>query len=113
MSAPPARKTAALGRIQLAMGWDGRTSLRLGADPASQDGLGIEDEEALPQRGDRYLRAMRDGRALASDWVRLDHGKVQSWRVEFGSAGDSLPSLRIADLALPEGDEAWAFSASR
>ncbi|MBW8887870.1 MAG: chitobiase/beta-hexosaminidase C-terminal domain-containing protein [Fibrobacteres bacterium] len=113
MPAPPAGKSAAAGRIQLAMGWDGRTSLRLGADAGSQDGLGTEDEEALPQRGDRFLRAMRDGRALASDWVRLDGGVVQRWRVEFGSAGDSLPSLRIADLSLPAGDEAWAFSASR
>src|SRR6185369_3143114 len=27
--------------------------------------------------------------------------------------GDSLPSLRIAELSLPEGDEAWAFSPTR
>jgi len=113
MPASPAGKSASAGRIQLAMGWDGRASLRLGADPASHDGLGTEDEEALPQRGDRYLRAMRDGRALASDWVRLDGGEVQRWSVEFGSAGDSLPSLRIADLSLPDGDEAWAFSPTR
>lgn len=111
--APPAAKIAAAGRIRMAMGWDGRSSLRLGADLASRDGLGVEDEVALPQRGDRYLRAVRDGHALASDWVRLDRGAVQRWRVEFGSAGDSLPSLRVADLSLPEGDEAWAFSYSR
>src|SRR6185369_11483321 len=101
------------GRIRLAMGWDGRSSLCLGADAASRDGLGTEDEEALPQRGNRFLRANREGSSLASDWVRLDHKGVQRWRVEFGSAGDSLPSLRIAELSLPEGDEAWAFSPTR
>jgi hypothetical protein len=110
---PAAAKVASAGRIRMAMGWDGRSSLRLGADLASRDGLGVEDEVALPQRGDRYLRAVRDGHALASDWVRFNRGGVQRWRVEFGSAGDSLPSLRVADLALPDGDEAWAFSASR
>jgi hypothetical protein len=110
--APPA-KAASAARIQMALGWDGRASLRLGADPAARDGLGVEDEEALPQFGSRYLRAMREGRALASDWIKLDRGTVQRWQVEFGSAGDSLPSLRVADLSLPEGDVAWALSPAR
>jgi hypothetical protein len=50
---------------------------------------------------------------LASDWVRLDRAEVQTWSIQFGSAGDSLPSLHVSDLLLPAGDEAWAVSESR
>jgi hypothetical protein len=112
-SAPPAEKAAAPDRIQLALGWNGAASLRLGAEAASHDGLGIEDEQALPRFGSLYLHAMREGHALSADWVKLNRQDVQRWFVDFGSEGDSLPSLRIAELTLPAGDEAWAFSPSR
>jgi hypothetical protein len=115
-STPPptaAAKPSAAGRIQISMGWDGRSSLSLGADPLSSDGFGVEDEVSLPQQGDRFLRIVRNGRSLASDWVRLDRAGAQTWVVQFGSAGDTLPSLRVADLLLPAGDEAWAVSRSR
>ena len=115
-STPPptaSAKSAAAGRIQISLGWDGRSTLSLGADALASDGFGVEDEVSLPQQGDRFLRIVRGGRSLASDWVRLDRAGVQSWTVQFGSASDTLPSLQVPDLLLPPGDEAWAVSRSR
>lgn len=115
-STPPSTasaKSAAAGRIQISLGWDGRSALSLGADAFASDGFGVEDEVSLPQQGDRYLRIVRNGRSLASDWVRLDRAGVQTWTVQFGGGSDTLPSLQVPDLLLPPGDEAWAVSYSR
>jgi hypothetical protein len=38
---------------------------------------------------------------------------VQVWSIQFGSAGDSLPSLHVPELLLPADYEAWAVSDSR
>jgi hypothetical protein len=113
-SAPPAAgKSASESRIQMSLGWNDRPTLSLGADPLSADGFGMEDEVSLPQQGNRFLRAMRNGRGLASDWVRLNRAQVQVWSIQFGSAGDSLPSLHVPELLLPADYEAWAVSDSR
>lgn len=116
-STPPATqaagKFASTGRIQLSLGWNPEPTLSLGADRFSADGYGVEDEVALPPQGSRFLRAIRNGRGLSSDWVRLEGQKAQTWQIQFGSDGDSLPYLHIPEVQLPQGYEAWAVSDSR
>jgi hypothetical protein len=106
-------KASADGEVRLSLGWGARAPLNLGADFASRDAVGLEDEEALPRRGARYLRAVREGKALVSDWIRLERDGIQRWNVSLGGEGDSLPSLRVGDAELPDGYEAWALAPAR
>lgn len=99
--------------MHMSLGWGTRGPLRLGADWTSQTSLGIEDELALPGRERLSLNAVRDGRALVSDWVRMEYAGVSTWKVAMGGSGDSLPPLKVGGQELPEGWEAWALAPSR
>lgn len=108
------KKIGGAGRTSLSMGWGGSSSLRLGADFISSDGLGLEDEFSLPRhKGELSIRALRNGSSLNSDWVRLNPEGIQEWKVAMEGSGDSLPSLRILAQELPDGHETWAVSLSR
>lgn len=108
------KKEGAVNRIQLSMGWGMSRILRLGADWTSSEGLGVEDEFSLPQRNKGlFMAAMRQGRALSSDWVRLDQNGIQEWKVAMGGTGDSLPPLKVLAQDLPAGYETWAVSPAR
>jgi hypothetical protein len=108
------KPAAGAARISLSLGWGPTRSLRLGADYQSADGLGREDEFSLPRRNQGvFLRALREGSGLVSDWVRLRHDGIQQWKIAMEGSGDSLPPLRILDQELPDGYEAWAVSPSR
>ncbi|GEM_PF-3468387 len=101
------------GRINLSLGWGATRSVRLGADPTSADGLGLEDEFSLPRRGGVFMQALRNGNGLTTDWVRLRQDEIHEWKVAMDGAGDSLPPLRILEQDLPAGYETWAVSPSR
>jgi hypothetical protein len=105
---------AAPASISLAFG--DAPAVRLGASVHGSDGLGFEDEGALPGlfAKDRF-RAVRQGRGLASDWVRMERDKVLEWRVlpSLGREDDLAPSLRVLEQSLPDGYEAWAVSHAR
>ncbi|MEO6096357.1 MAG: chitobiase/beta-hexosaminidase C-terminal domain-containing protein [Fibrobacteria bacterium] len=108
------KASAGSGNIRMTLGCGLTRSLVLGADPLSSDGLGREDEFSLPRRDQgTFLRALRDGSGLASDWVRLRLDGIQEWKVALDGSGDSLPALRVLDQDLPEGYETWAVSPSR
>ena len=105
-------KFGAVAKVQLSLGW-GAGTLRLGADWTSSDAVDMEDETALPGRGGMTLNALREGHSLVTDWIHMERDGIQQWQVAMGSAGDSLPPLRIGEQELPEGFEAWAISPSR
>jgi hypothetical protein len=111
----PAIKEAAWAAAPAAMSlvFGDAPALRLGASVRSSDGLGFEDEGDLPGFSARdRLRAVRQGRGLASDWVRLERDKVLEWRVlpSLGRKDAAAPSLRVLEQSLPEGYEVWALS---
>jgi len=109
-----ARSGAAADEIHLAMGWGASKTLRLGAAWAAQDGLGTEDELELPhEKAMTYLKAVRNGRSLSSDWIHLVRDGILQWKVAMGGIGDSLPPLKILEQDLPAGYETWAVSKSR
>jgi hypothetical protein len=60
-----------------------------------------------------FMQAMREGRGLVSDWVRMRPDGIQEWKVAMGGTGDSLPPVRILAQDLPDGYETWAVSPSR
>ncbi|MDB5106889.1 MAG: hypothetical protein JWP91_4578 [Fibrobacteres bacterium] len=110
-----AMKKPGAGRgISLSLGWGATRTLSLGADYASADALGLEDEYALPRRNNGpSMRAIRGGRGLVSDWIRLSQDGIQEWKIAMSGSGDSLPPLRILGQDVPEGYETWAVSPSR
>ena len=59
------------------------------------------------------MKALRQGKALSTDWIRLNQGGVQQWKVAMGGTGDSLPPLKILTQELPDGFETWAVSPAR
>jgi hypothetical protein len=104
----------ATDEISLALGWGKSRTLRLGAAYSSANGLGIEDEAELPQgRTLTYLKALRNGQTLSTDWVRMQRDGIMQWKVAMGGSDDSLPPLRILEQDLPYGFETWAVSKSR
>ncbi|MDQ3000151.1 MAG: chitobiase/beta-hexosaminidase C-terminal domain-containing protein [Fibrobacterota bacterium] len=123
------KKEAAAGQVNLALGWGSTRTVRLGADWTSAEGLGLEDEFALPrQNSGLTMQALRQGRALASDWIRLEQEGILQWKVAMGltspsqtgkaittqsGTGDTLPPLRILSQNLPSDYETWAVSPSR
>lgn len=108
------RPGVAADEINMTMGWGAAKTLRLGAAWTAQDGLGMEDEMELPHdQGMTYLKAVRSGKSLSSDWIHLVRDGIMQWKVAMGGIGDSLPPLRILDQDLPAGYETWAVSRSR
>ena len=108
------RTTSRNREFNLVMGWGSASPLTLGAAPSASSGLGWEDERVLPKRGNRNgMRAIRQGHSLASDWIRLDGDSVLQWKVALeGTTAGNLP-LKIMNLDLPEGYQAWAVSENR
>src|SRR5690606_37256226 len=110
-----AKKTSAHNNgYTLSLGWGSARALQLGADGFSTDGLGMEDEFSLPRpQSGPFMRAMREGRGLMRDGVRMERDGILAWKVALDGDGDSLAPIRILGHELPEGYETWAASQSR
>ena len=104
----------ASSEVSLSMGWGKWRTLKLGAIGNASNGLGREDEFELPHENSmNYLKAIREGHSLSTDWIRFEQGGLLTWTVVLGGTGDSLPPLKILEQNLPEGYETWAVSKSR
>ena len=100
--------------VSLSMGWGNRRTLKLGALRNASNGLGREDEFELPHENSmNYLKALRDGHNLSTDWIRFEQDELLTWTVAMGGIGDALPPLKILEQILPEGYETWAVSKAR
>lgn len=115
-------------RIVLAEGQ--RVPVTLAAYDGAVDGLGAEDEGALPTPSNQpsqqsaqsssqggseamgfRLHARRSNRALMSDYVRFAEDGIKAYTVAFGSPHrpQPIPEIQVSDLRLPEGYQAWAW----
>jgi Chitobiase/beta-hexosaminidase C-terminal domain len=106
-----------------------RVPVTLGAIEGAHDGLSSEDESALSApvsiaksgtSSPTYrLHARRENRALMSDYVGFTPNEakldVKRFSVAFGSASNSqpVPEIKVSDLRLPAGYEAWAWLPDR
>ncbi len=108
----------------VAGGSGGQETLELGAAAFATRGIGIEDELRIESpnpigggsgaNGDQAAAAwlLRDGRALATDYVAWETDRAMSWTV----IAQGKPQGYLLDPetpVLPEGYQAWAVSPSR
>ncbi len=123
LAARPAVKVSAQtapAALALTFVSEGIPSLRLGARAFARDGIGPEDEPQPPAwgRGASAWSQRGTGRLL-TDLVRLQAGAVSRWQVilddgpeRAGSSG-TRGGVKLAEMALPAGYEAWAVSRVR
>ena len=105
-------KFSANSLVQLAFSASTGEAVEIGAMPGAQDGLGIEDEPALPtlSQDQGWLVSVREKQKLRMEWVNYQPGSLMTWTLvqnlpdSRNSSGESSdPSLSVTRMALPQG----------
>lgn len=126
LPAPKLASAASPFEASLSLAFGDAPAVRLGAALETSDALGYEDERVFPSLAGRHaLRAVRQGRGLAIDYIRFEPERILQWRILPGflqgsgsgsgaaaTSGD-IPMVKVLSQSLPEGYEAWAISKAR